>query len=463
MYSLLPAVVSALFLGYGVYVLALKGVTRITGTFFAVCATTFIWQATWALLYQVKDPELAMTLIRFGYLLILFLPTCLYQFLVEITGRRQELKLVYISYAFAAALGCLNIGTNLFVDGYHVHSWGYYPKAGLLHPFHVLQTMLVVTRGLYLAYSAQRNAAEDQRLRLRTCVASILIYFFAAVDYLCNYGWDFYPPGVVFVAVSLGLIARAVSRSALMAPLVAATTIAHEIRTPMNNISMQAAFLEEYLPEIVRGYRAARDQGLVTLPLPETALITVQEAGANMVNQVSCSNAVIDILLASVRLERVDTSSFEPLSMQSCVAEAIRTFPFQENERERVTVSVAQNFWFYGSRPLLVFVMFNLIKNAMYALHAARKGDIHILVQGGERSNLLVVKDTGSGIHPNHLPKIFDTYFTTKEMSGLGIGLSFCMRVIKAFGGQLGCSSVYGEYTEFTAAFPARASQPAVR
>ena len=74
MYSLLPALVSGLFIAYGFYVIAAKGLTRTTGSFFLLCMTTFFWQGTWAVLYTVEaNPAKADLLIRFGYVLIAFL------------------------------------------------------------------------------------------------------------------------------------------------------------------------------------------------------------------------------------------------------------------------------------------------------------------------------------------------------------------------------------------------------
>ena len=182
MYSVLPAVVSAVFLWYGGYVLAVKGFNRVSTSFFLLCLTTFFWQGTWAVLFQVHDSRMAMPLVRFGYLLILFLPTALYQFLVEISERDDERRWVYLSYAACSILGFFDVGTDLFVSGYYDYFWGYYPKAGPLHPLHVLQTSVVVTRGLYITWRAQQVAAHDHRTRLRMCAASLLIYFFAAVD-----------------------------------------------------------------------------------------------------------------------------------------------------------------------------------------------------------------------------------------------------------------------------------------
>lgn len=455
MYSVLPAVVSALFLGYGLYVVAVKGFTRVSGSFFALCLTTFFWQATWAVLFQARDPLLADLLVRFGYLLILFLPTSLYLFLVEIAERPAERRWVWLSYGVAAVLGVLDLFTNLFVAGFHDYFFGYYPKAGPLHPVHVLQTVIVVNRGLWITLMAQRTARPDQRERLRLCVASLLVYFFAAVDYLCNYGWQFYPPGVVFIVISLGLIAVAVTRYNLMSPVMVAATVAHEMRTPLASIRMHADALSQVLPELNKGYQLALAHGLVAPanagPDPQRV---VQDVSRSITHQVHRSNTVIDMMLASSRLEQIDAADFARHTMATCVKEAVETYPFANGERKRVSVAVTSDFEFHGCDSLMVYVLFNLIKNSLYAIRAAGKGEISIRVAGDGRGHTLTFTDTGSGIPAAVKSRIFDTFFTTKKSAGAGIGLAFCRQVVESFGGRLRCESEEGRYTTFTMTFP---------
>jgi signal transduction histidine kinase len=46
------------------------------------------------------------------------------------------------------------------------------------------------------------------------------------------------------------------------------------------------------------------------------------------------------------------------------------------------------------------------------------------------------VEDSGSGIRPEHFPRLFDSFFTTKD-SGMGMGLSICRSIIKSHGGHI--------------------------
>src|SRR5690606_2188367 len=125
-------------------------------------------------------------------------------FMIELTGQQQKKPILYFSYAFATVLAAIHVTTDFFIDGYYDYFFGYYPKAGLLHPLHVIQTSLVVMYSLHLAWSKQKVLQAGEKTKLRFCAAAILIYSLSAIDYACNYGFEFYPPGVVFITIALG-------------------------------------------------------------------------------------------------------------------------------------------------------------------------------------------------------------------------------------------------------------------
>jgi signal transduction histidine kinase len=65
------------------------------------------------------------------------------------------------------------------------------------------------------------------------------------------------------------------------------------------------------------------------------------------------------------------------------------------------------------------------------------------------------VQDTGTGIDPNDLDRIFDAFFTTK-VNGMGIGLAICRSIVEAHGGTLSVSAAVPHGSVFHVALPAQ-------
>lgn len=214
-YSILPGVVAIYFVIMSIVVFrsATPGPTRTA--LLGLLLTSVVWQGSWAILFQSTDPLTIDLMVRLGYLLILFLPTTLYHFLAALADAKSERKYIIGSYLLALSLAMLLPG-DLFVAGYYDYHFGPYPMAGVLHPIHVLQTMIVVSRGLWLAWQAQKPAYEPKRSQLRYSVLALLIYTVAAVDYAVNYGVAFYPPGIFFISVALTLIVVAMVKKDLL-------------------------------------------------------------------------------------------------------------------------------------------------------------------------------------------------------------------------------------------------------
>jgi len=145
--------------------------------------------------------------------------------------------------------------------------------------------------------------------------------------------------------------------------------------------------------------------------------------------------------------------SFRPHSIRDCVSEAMACYPFSGAERERVRVNMHADYRFHGSDVLLMYVLYNLLKNALLAVQVARRGSVEVDCFCREHWNWLVVTDTGQGIAPDVLPHVFDPFYTTRRV-GTGMGLAFCQRVITAFGGQIRCESELGSYTRISILLP---------
>ena len=96
----------------------------------------------------------------------------------------------------------------------------------------------------------------------------------------------------------------------------------------------------------------------------------------------------------------------------------------------------------------MIFVLFNLLKNSLYY-----KAKIDIWLETSNQANFLHFKDYGTGIEQDKINHIFDDFFTSDKKGGTGLGLPFCKKVILAFGGDISCKSIEGEFTEFVLSF----------
>jgi PAS domain S-box-containing protein len=92
-----------------------------------------------------------------------------------------------------------------------------------------------------------------------------------------------------------------------------------------------------------------------------------------------------------------------------------------------------------GDRVQLQQVILNLIMNAIEAMSEVKEGSRELLISTSEvepGSVLVAVSDSGPGLPPESLARIFEPFYTTKS-SGLGMGLSICRSIVEAHGGRL--------------------------
>jgi two-component system sensor histidine kinase PhcS len=104
-----------------------------------------------------------------------------------------------------------------------------------------------------------------------------------------------------------------------------------------------------------------------------------------------------------------------------------------------------------GDEAAIIGVLVNLLSNAALAMRAAnrRNPEIHVSAAWiGERL-FVTVQDNGPGIPPENLSRVFEPFFTTREIGqGLGLGLSISYSVIEQHGGVLHAESELGEWTK---------------
>jgi CheY-like chemotaxis protein len=102
-------------------------------------------------------------------------------------------------------------------------------------------------------------------------------------------------------------------------------------------------------------------------------------------------------------------------------------------------------------------VFLNLIVNAAHAIPEGKTDANAITITTRRAGDTVAVEvaDTGNGIPPEVLPRIFDVFFTTKPIGvGTGLGLSICHRIVAALNGRIDVDSQVGQGTKFTVTLP---------
>ncbi|MGH7484750.1 MAG: sensor histidine kinase, partial [bacterium] len=95
-----------------------------------------------------------------------------------------------------------------------------------------------------------------------------------------------------------------------------------------------------------------------------------------------------------------------------------------------------------GDKVQLQQVIINLVMNGIEAMVpvAVRQRELWIRSRPNEESQILVaVQDSGVGIAPEQMDRLFDAFFTTKQ-DGMGMGLSICRSIVEAHGGRIWAS-----------------------
>ena len=99
-------------------------------------------------------------------------------------------------------------------------------------------------------------------------------------------------------------------------------------------------------------------------------------------------------------------------------------------------------------------VIINLLRNAMDAMHSARRRELNVAVVADEDSFTRVsVSDTGSGLSQETLGRLFEPFMTTKK-EGMGVGLSICRTIVEAHGGRIWATNNPGDGATFNFTLP---------
>jgi two-component system CAI-1 autoinducer sensor kinase/phosphatase CqsS len=231
--------------------------------------------------------------------------------------------------------------------------------------------------------------------------------------------------------------------------------IAHELRTPLSTIKLYMQGLEKCLPEILQGYQHAQASDGSKFHLQASQLALLQRTTRDIQAETNAAFNVIDMLLVKInRTTQLDSEQYVRCDMNTVVQAALARYPFAHTEQARVHWQAnTKSFYFMGNVNLTVHVLFNLLRNALQHIAHVGKGEVTIFLEQTKNASVLVVRDTGPGIAPKNLRKIFSHHYSASER-GIGLGLNFCQAVMRSYKGRISCQSTFGNHTEFRLFFP---------
>ncbi|MGR5194628.1 response regulator [Vibrio rotiferianus] len=216
-----------------------------------------------------------------------------------------------------------------------------------------------------------------------------------------------------------------------------ANSIAHEMRNPLAQVQLQFEKLKQHIEK-----KSDESETLHDIEKGQSAILRGRQ--------------LIDIILREVSDTSQEHEPNSQISIQAAVQQAVQRYGFENAEAsQRIHLSTSNDFIANLNETLFSFVIFNLLRNAIYYFDSYPHSQIEIQFETGQYENVLVFRDSGPGIDENILHRVFEDFFSHQKSGGSGLGLGYCQRVMRSFGGRIECQSVMGQYTEFYLYFPA--------
>lgn len=215
--------------------------------------------------------------------------------------------------------------------------------------------------------------------------------------------------------------------------------IAHEINNPLANASLRIEIMKKTLEE-----RVSNEDCLNCLK----QLLIIE-------GSVERASVIAKEVLQFSRQRELD---FVPVDLNAIIHDSVAMV-----EHRLKGIQVIRNLAdipvIYADRMKLEQVFINLLNNAIEAMPSG--GAISISSSRAEGSVKVVISDTGNGISDLHLARVFDPFFSTKEVgSGTGLGLSICYGIITQHKGTIQIASTGEKGTVVTILLPVNAMEP---
>jgi two-component system, sporulation sensor kinase E len=228
-----------------------------------------------------------------------------------------------------------------------------------------------------------------------------------------------------------------------------AAGVAHEIGNPLNALNIHLQLLDREM-HAVREDLAAPDAGPPSPEALASEISGLQELVDVARNEVSRLDLIITQFLRAIRPTKPNMVSAQ---IQTILEEALTLLRHEVTNRgiEIEILSPSPVPQIHLDRDQIKQAFFNLIKNAFQAMPDG--GSLQISLCASDEFLEVAFQDSGVGINPEDLGRIFEPYHTSKS-TGSGLGLMIVQRIVQEHGGHIELMSKPNEGTRFTLYLP---------
>jgi signal transduction histidine kinase len=227
--------------------------------------------------------------------------------------------------------------------------------------------------------------------------------------------------------------------------------VAHEVNNPIGAVNSAADVSTRCIDRLLGLVENSRS--LEELKGSETFRQLVEMLKENQRITVTAGNRIAKIVRSLKNFARLDEAEFQKADLHEGLDSTLTLVDHELRNRALVLKDYGNLPLVYCSPNQLNQVFMNLFINASQAMDI--KGEIRIRTRAYDGKVSVQIADTGKGILPEHLPRIFDPGFTTKGAGvGTGLGLSICYNIIQKHKGTIAVASEPGKGTEFTITLP---------
>ena len=265
--------------------------------------------------------------------------------------------------------------------------------------------------------------------------------------------------GVLLVSRDLSYLSRMQSTIAYSRKLVAlgrlTAGIAHEVKNPLNAMIIHLELLRTKIRR--NATRKAEPVAVGGLGLAESRSPERTQA-EDALQHVAVIESEIrrldEVVQGFLKFTRPEDLRLQPVRVKDLFDEILPLIEAEAQKNNvRVQVDVPPDIpWVNGDSAMLRQVFLNLAINGCQAMPTGGTLRLSCGRASGNRVEIRV-QDTGVGIPAEHLPKIFDLYFTTKD-HGTGIGLSMVYRIVQLHDGEIEVESTKNRRTTFRVLLP---------